>query len=112
MVTANGTILDLSPGKTTIHPEYYHEPKTVLMNDYHNDLFFAMRGAGASFAIATEFLYQIYKLPETSPAVILVWINDKRDLWKIQKAAYDTSNYSIAINNEYAGTFGTLSRPG
>ena len=64
-----------------------------------------MRGAGSSYAIATEFLYQIYKLPETSPAVILVWINDKRDLWKIQEAAYDSSKYSIPINNEYAGDF-------
>ena len=105
VVTANGTILDLSPGKTIIHPKYYHENKQFLVNNYDNDLFFAMRGAGSSFAIATEFLYQIYKLPETSPAVILVWINDKRDLWKIQKAAYDTSKYSIAINNEYAGDF-------
>ena len=105
VVTANGTLLDLFPGSTIIHPKYPHEQSTLLKNDYHNDLFFAMRGAGSSFAIATEFLYQIYESPETSPAVILVWINDKRDLWKIQKAAYDTSKYSIAINNEYAGDF-------
>ena len=105
VVTANGTILDLSPGKTLIHPKYPHEGKTILMPDEHNDLFFAMRGAGSSFGIATEFLYKIYPTPETSPAVILVWITDKRDLWKIQKAAYDTSRYSITINNEYAGDF-------
>ena len=105
VVTANGTILDLSPGSTVIHPKYYHEQKKTLENDYHNDLFFAMRGAGSCFAIATEFLYQIYKLPETRPAVILVWINDMRDMWKIQEAAYDTSKYSIAVNNEYAGDF-------
>ena len=105
MVTANGTVLDLTPGKTAIHPKYFHEKMTYLENDYHNDLFFAMRGAGSSFGIATEFLYKIYPMPETSPAVILVWISDKRDLWKIQAAAYDSSKYSIAINNEYAGDF-------
>ena len=105
VVTANGTILDLSPGKTTIHPKYHHEEKTYMKNGYDNDLFFAMRGAGSSFGIGTEFLYKIYPMPETNPAVILVWISDKTDLWKIQKAAYDTSKYSIAINNEFAGDF-------
>merc|ERR1719320_1507028 len=88
VVTANGTILDLSPGTTTIHPKYHHEEKTTLKNDYHNDLFFAMRGAGSSFAIATEFLYQIYPQPETRPAVVLVWVNSMKDLWRIQRAAY------------------------
>ena len=105
VVTANGTILDLNPGYTVIHPKYYHEQKRIVKNEDHNDLFFAMRGAGSSFAIATEFLYQIYKMPETQPAVILVWINDKRDLWRIQQAAYDSWKYSIAINNEFAGDF-------
>jgi hypothetical protein len=78
------------------------------VNNNDNDIFFAMRGAGSSFAIATEFLYQIYRRPETSPAVILVLINDKRDLWKIQEATYDTSKYSIAINNEYVGDFKSI----
>ena len=105
VVTANGTILDLFPGKTVIHPKYYHERKKHLLNDYHNDLFFAMRGAGSSYAIATEFLYQIYKMPETMPAVMLVWITDMKDMWKIQEAAYYTSKYSIVISNEYAGDF-------
>ena len=105
MVTANGTILDLSPDKITIHPQYAHEGKSFLVPDDHNDLFFAMRGAGSSFGIATEFLYKIYPTPETSPAVILVWISDKSDLWKIQKAAYDTNKYSITVNNEFAGDF-------
>ena len=68
VVTANGTIADLSPGRVTLHPKYDHEPVTHL-ND--NDLFFAMRGAGMSYAIATEFLYQIYPTPETQPAIFL-----------------------------------------
>ena len=60
-------------------------------NSYDNDLFFAMRGAGSSFGIATEFLYVINRTPETEAAVILVWINDMKDLWRIQEAAYKTN---------------------
>ena len=89
VVTANGTIVDLSPGHATLHPKYQHEPVTQLSVHryvdpyiltrfiYHlifyrnNDLFFAMRGAGASFAIATEILYAIYPAPETQPAIFL-----------------------------------------
>ena len=81
-----------------------------------------MRGAGSSFGIATEFLYVINRTPETEAAVILVWINDMKDLWRIQEAAYKTNRlfwgcngfgqfyllmfrFSIAINNEFAGDF-------
>ena len=53
------------------HCRYEHEPVTVLTTHPNNDLFFAMRGAGASFAIATEFLYQVYPAPETQPAIFL-----------------------------------------
>ena len=105
VVTANGTILDLSPGKTTIHPKYAHEEKSFILTDDHIDLFFAMRGAGSSFGIATDFLYQVYPTPETSPAVLLVWINNKQDLRRIQRAAFGTNKYSITVNNEFAGDF-------
>ena len=30
VVSANGTILDLSPGKTVIHPKYPHETKQYI----------------------------------------------------------------------------------
>ena len=33
VVTANGTILDLSPDKITIHPQYAREEKSFLMSD-------------------------------------------------------------------------------
>ena len=97
VVTAHGTILDLSPDKKTIHPQYVHDHKSFLLSDDHNDLFFSTRGPGSSFA--TEFLYKIYATPESSPAIILVWISHKRDLWKVQKAAYDTNKYRITIYN-------------
>ncbi len=28
--------------------------------------------------------YELAVFPETQPAVILVWVNDKKDLWKLQ----------------------------
>ena len=121
VVTANGTIVDLSPGHVTLHPKYDHEPVTHLSPHHNNDLFFAMRGAGASFGIATEFLYQIYPTPETQPAIFLgmklnifnfvddimisVWIVSMKDLWAVQQAAFNSNRYSITINNEFAGDF-------
>ena len=66
-------------------------------NSYDNDLFFAMRGAGSSFGIATEFLYVINRTPETEAAVILVWINDMKDLWRIQEAAYKSNRSTLDL---------------
>ena len=68
--------------------------KTFYRNSYDNDLFFAMRGAGSSFGIATEFLYVIHRTPETEPAVILVWIDDMKDLWRVQEAAYKSNRFN------------------
>jgi len=105
VVTANGTILDLTPGRTVLYPKYSHEHISHLIPDRHNDLFFAMRGAGSSYAIATEFLYTVHPTPETEPAVLLVWVMNKQDLWKLQAAATGSKKYSIAVNNEFAGDF-------
>ena len=30
VISANGTILDLSPGKTVVHPKYPHETKRYI----------------------------------------------------------------------------------
>ena len=84
---------------------YSHEEVRISSPTPDTDLFFAMRGAGASYAIATEFLYKIHRAPETQPAVILVWVEDMKDLWRIQEAALRSTEYSITINNEYAGDF-------
>ena len=59
VVTANGTILDLEPGMTTVQPQYEHEQPRRFYNSYEDDLFFAMRGAGSSFGIVTEVLYKV-----------------------------------------------------
>jgi hypothetical protein len=31
-----------------------------------------------------DLTYELAVFPETQPAVILVWVNDKKDLWKLQ----------------------------
>ena len=36
------------------------------------DLWFALRGAGSSFAVVTEFLVRVWPRPETLPIIIPV----------------------------------------
>ena len=36
VVSANGTILDLSPGKTVVHPKYPHETKQYIRWENRN----------------------------------------------------------------------------
>ncbi len=52
-------------------------------------LFEAMRGAGSSFGIVTEFLYKIYPRPETQPIVAMIYLEDSYDLRKLEKASKD-----------------------
>ena len=67
-----------------------------------NDLMFALKGAGASFGIVTEFLYKVYPGPETLPIYLLVWIEDTKDLLNLQEAAFNPHcPYSIVLNNAY-----------
>ena len=55
----------------------------MLSTHPNNDLFFAMRGAGASFAIATEFLYQVYPAPETQPAIFLGTVSSTNYIYMV-----------------------------
>ena len=41
----------------------------------------------------------------TKRPTFVVWINNMKDLWRIQKAAFSSKRYSITINNEFAGDF-------
>jgi len=105
VVTANGTIVDVEPGRSTMYPAYPHETKTVVRHSYHNDLFYAMRGAGASYGIATEFLYKINREPETLPAAVMVWVDKSEDLQNIRRAAQGSSKYSVLLATEFVGRF-------
>merc|ERR1719295_1151521 len=46
VVTANGTIVDVEPDKSTLYPAYRHEKKVVIHHTRDNNLFYGMRGAG------------------------------------------------------------------
>ena len=70
-----------------------------------SDIFFGLRGAGASFGVVTEFLggemnrvtsgswvtlcpaVKVHPTPETLASVVLVWVASARDLANIQAAA-------------------------
>ena len=57
VVLADGSIAWVDKDKTSI---FYPTEKTVEHTETNN-LFFALRGAGSSFAVVTEFLYMIYE---------------------------------------------------
>ena len=96
LVTANGTILQVSDGNTTvIHP---NSPAFQIKDDH--GLNFALKGAGSSMGIVTEFEYKVYPEPETLPTFAFVFIENARDLENIEKASKDTK-YQMSIYIPY-----------
>ena len=91
VVLADGSIAAVSPDKTEIE---YPETRTILHTE-ENNLFFALRGAGSSYAVVTEFLYIVHHTPETLPAILLAWADNQDDLDAIQ-----VSLDYFSINNE------------
>ena len=80
VVLADGSIAAVSPDKTAIE---FPQARTILHTE-NNNLFFALRGAGSSYAVITEFLYIIHHTPETLPAILLAWADNQDDLDAIQ----------------------------
>ena len=74
-----------------------------------NDLWFALRGAGTSFGVVTEFLYTVHPGPETLPVLIPVMLdslqvilmilrktfknNDGQDVAAMERAASNTKTW-------------------
>ena len=50
----------------------------------NTDLWFALRGAGTSFAIVTEFVVNVFPRPETLPIIIPVNIDSVQDFANIE----------------------------
>ena len=67
------------------------DPITGRIKTVYNDrgLFWAMRGAGSSFGIVTEFLYKIYPKPETQPIIAMIFVRNANDIRKLEAAAKD-----------------------
>jgi len=72
----------------SVNEVYPHEPDSNLR--------YALRGAGPSFGIVTEFDYKVYKHPETMSCVLLVFVQDGQDLAKLVKAGQH-GRYAINI---------------
>ena len=89
VVLADGSIATVLPDRLDILMFTYIyfgcSFRTVFLNrssiphSNGRDLFFALRGAGSSFAIVTEFLYTVHRTPETRPAIILIWMETPAD---------------------------------
>jgi len=101
VVLADGSIGEVEPSKTEIESP---SPRTVVHTE-ENNLFFALRGAGSSFGIVTEFIYMISETPEADPAVLLAWVETEEDLTAIHNAAKNTNDYSITVSQEFANEF-------
>ena len=91
-------LLQVSRSNTTqVYPftKYYH------YGMYEHGLFESLQQAGTSFGIVTEFHYKIYSTPEILPALVLVYIDDKSDLWKFEAAANKNGKYHLCLHTVY-----------
>ena len=88
MVTAAGEIATITEDDVHFLKE---DGRKVKISDtdprVKSDVWFGLRGAGASFGIVTEFLVKVYPVPETLASVIPVWVSTEADLNRIQFAA-------------------------
>lgn len=58
------------------------------------DLWFALRGAGSSFAIVTEFVVNVFPRPETLPIIIPISIDSVQDFANIEVISTNVSRTS------------------
>ena len=58
---------------------------TSVPNKDENDLWFALKGAGSSYGIATEFLYRLHPNPETRAVLVFVFLENPWDFEKLAK---------------------------
>ena len=66
-----------------------HTGRGLYQLDDDSGLYKAMGGAGSSYGIVTEFLYRIYPRPETLPIIAMVYLENRYDIRKMEKAAQD-----------------------
>ena len=91
MVLADGSLATVNKHFAKIRRKNGKFEKVHFSSE--NDLWFALRGAGTSFGIVTEFLYTVYKRPETFPILIPIDLSSLEDFRNIEKAAAGTKKY-------------------
>ena len=106
LVTADGTILKVSDGNTTVIPA----SSPAYQIQYDHGLNFALKGAGSSMGIVTEFEYKVYPEPETLPTLAMVFIENAKDLENIERASKDR-RYQISIYINYLFRNTNISAP-
>ena len=75
--------------------------KYFQSKEYETSLFEALQQAGSSFGIVTEFHYRIFARPEVLPAIVLVYIEDKSDLWKFEAAVNYNKKFHLCLHTAY-----------
>ena len=62
-----------------------------------SDLYFGLRGAGASLGIVTEFLYTVHPHPETKAVILLVLVTKVKPERKneVKKCAWNTNTFGL-----------------
>ncbi len=60
-----------------------------------DDLFYALKGAGSSYGIVTNFIYKVYPHPETQAVLVFVFLKNHRDFARLQKIS-DKGRYMIS----------------
>ena len=98
MVLADGSVAKVTEHNTTLLRG--HHPPEVIPHGYDNDLRFALRTAGSSYGITTEFRYKIYPRPETLPFLIPVFIEGPEDFRALERVAA-SGRYSALIVEGY-----------
>ena len=106
MVLADGSFATVSKDFVTIRRLNGNSEKIHFHKE--NDLWFALRGAGTSFGIVTEFLYTVHRRPETFPILIPIDLSSIEDFKNIEKAAANTKKYlftSYSTRRYFDGIF-------
>ena len=67
------------------------DPETGIFetSKKNDDIFKSLQIAGSSFGITTEFLFRVYNTPEVRPTLVLVYIDDEKDLQNFERTAFD-----------------------
>ena len=85
-------------------PQILSPTRSTVTHTDNNNLFFALRGAGSSYGVVTQFKYKhlrkiwttfgvdanlryiVHEVPEAKPAILLAWADSSADLAAIKAA--------------------------
>ena len=97
IVLADGRIAVVNDDNTTIiQNEYGDSVHQVHPHTHDTNLRYALRRAGASYGIVTEFVYKVFQHPETLSVVALAFLKDQHDLQNLVHAGQE-GRYAISI---------------